>query len=516
MHYTIPMLKDEYWWGGTVASEACPLHAHSSYHQDFTKNCENQTMPLFISNQGRVIWSEEPFKVDVENGVFAMEGGEIVLSKEGDTLRQAYLSAMQAHFPCDRKKLPEDFFLTAQYNTWMEFTYSPTQDGVLSFAKGYLDHGFAPGIFILDEGWHGRYGNWEFDFARFPDPKKMVDTLHQMGFKVLLWIVPYVCADGAEFVRSLLPIHQIENMPPLYMRNEEGEVAIVKWWNGFSAVLNLANPRDAQYLDAQLQHLMKDYGVDGFKFDGGTPFRYHNESVMNGNFACDLGPHELNRAWNAFGRRYLYHEYKDTYRGGGQNTIQRLRDKHHRWEGGGIDQFVPCAITCGLIGHPFLCPDMIGGGEWQDKNQKDFKVDPELFVRMAQCSALFPMMQFSWAPWEILDEENLQLCKQAAELHQKLSPIILSLVHRAEETGEPILRTLEYNDPHKGYASIRDEYMLGEDILVAPVLTKGTTKKEVVFPQGLWEDEKGNRYEGRSKQTLPAPLSTLLWFKRAK
>lgn len=475
-------------------------------------------MPFFVSSLGRYIWSAHPFRVDISRGRMQFDSTDVQMVQAGSNLREAYLAAMQAHFPCDQKELPEEFFQTAQYNTWMEFTYYPTQESVLEFAESYLKNGFAPGIFIIDEGWHGRYGDWEFDTARFPDPKKMVDELHAMGFKVLLWVVPYVCADGVNYVRSLRPLvgTDPEMAKHLYLRNEEGDVAIMKWWNGCSAMLDMGDPWNQKFLDDQLQHLMKDYGVDGFKFDGGSVPGYSPRNLINGTYPRNKNPHELNRLWNEFGRRYPFHEYKDSYGLGGHNAIQRLRDKGHRWDGDGINQLLPCALTCGLIGHPFICPDMIGGGEWTYNFLPGFEIDEELFVRMAQCSALFPMMQFSWAPWKALSKENLALCVEAAKLHQKMAGEILTLVKEAEKTGEPIMRTLEYNDPHQGYAPITDQFMLGEDILVAPVVTKGTRERLVHFPAGIWEDEAGIRYQGRMAQMLASPLEKLLWFKRIK
>ena len=86
---------------------------------------------------------------------------------------------------------------------------------------------------------------------------------------------------------------------------------------------------------------------------------------------------------------------------------------------------MPMAILQGLLGHPFICPDMIGGGEWTYRDL-NIPVDKELFVRMAQCSALFPMMQFSQAPWEALDKEHLELVKDAHDLHIKFKDIFLN------------------------------------------------------------------------------------------
>ncbi len=516
MTYEFSIQPGEYWWGGTAAPPAEPITEQSVYELDYLHKCGNQTMPFFVSSMGRYIWSERPFLVNVHDGVFHLQGKDIVLYEAGNTLKDAYLEAMHKHFPCNGQQLPEVFFLTAQYNTWMEFDYHPAQGGILSFARGWIENGYAPGVFIIDEGWHKRYGEWDFDRARFPDPKAMVEELHRMGFTVLLWVVPYVSADGYSFVRSLQPSVDCEtdDAGNLYLRNQEDHVAIMNWWNGFSAVLDLTDADNCAFLDGQLKRLIEEYGIDGFKCDGGSPIDYSDESVINGGYKTQYTPHELNTAWNRFADRYSMHEHKDTWKGGGINTIQRLRDKHHTWDGNGIKSLIPCAITCGLIGHPFICPDMVGGGEWKFNYIPGFHVDEELFVRMAQCSALFPMIQFSWAPWRLLSLDNQEACKQMALLHQKMACEIITLVKSAEKSGEPIIRSLEYNDPHQGYESIVDEFMLGEDILVAPVLQKGVRSRTVLFPAGRWIDEEGHEYIGRSAQILEAPLHKLLWFRK--
>ena len=103
-----------------------------------------------------------------------------------------------------------------------------------------------------------------------------------------------------------------------------------------------------------------------------------------------------------------------------------------------------------------------------------------------------------------------------ADLHCQMSDYILSLVQNALASGEPIVRFMEYNYPHKGYHGIIDQFMLGEDVLVAPVITKGTRIRNVVFPEGTWKDAEGNLYEGDSKISVAAPLGKLLYYTREK
>lgn len=516
MEFRVKFLPGEYFWGGSTAFGAdMPISAESEYNMDFIALPSNQMTPLFLSNKGRYIWSDNTFKVWVENGELCFDGLEdFELVEAGTCLRDAYLAAMKKHFPFSGKTMPHEFFTTAQYNTWMEFTYHPTQEGVLRYAHDIVDNGFEPGILIIDEGWHTRYGQWKFDFHKFPDPKAMIDELHELGFIVMLWVTPLVTVDGQDFIQTMRHDFNPETYDKLFMRNKAGQVAFVEWWNGFSAILDFRKECDFEFMDSKLQFLMKEYGVDGFKFDGGG-YRMYN-AIMNGEPRDDHDAKALNIAWNDFGARYKFHEYKDTFMGMGKPTIQRLRDKNHRWTNNGIDSIIPGSVLQGIMGYPFICPDMIGGGAWVDKHLRSHTFDEELFVRMAQVSALFPMMQYSWAPWDALSEENCKLVLEAGQLHKRMADEIIELVDEAAKTGEPVVRSLEYNDPGNGYETIKDQYMLGTDILVCPVVTKGTFEKDIVFPEGTWKDEDGNIFEGRSVVKMPSPLNKLLWFRRVK
>ena len=92
---------------------------------------------------------------------------------------------------------------------------------------------------------------------------------------------------------------------------------------------------------------------------------------------------------------------------------------------------------------------------------------------------------------------------------------IIEIINESAKSGEPVLRNLEYSYPHNGYAEIKDEFLCGDNILVCPVVTKGTLQKEIVFPEGRWVDVDGNVYtEGR--HTVQTPINKLTWFRRAE
>ena len=223
---------------------------------------------------------------------------------------------------------------------------------------------------------------------------------------------------------------------------------------------------------------------------------------------------DLNRAWNEFGEKYEYHEYKDTYNGGGKATIQRIRDRGHSWGKDGLASLVPTALVQGLLGYPYICPDMIGGGSWACTIDPNFVYDEELFVRMAQCSVFFPMMQFSLAPWSVLGEEAQALCKAAAQMHGTFASYLLKCVDAARKTGEPILRSMEYAYPHRGYERVSDQFLLGEDILVCPVLEKGQRERSAILPEGTWRYVDGTVYGGGAAVTVAAGVETLPYFEQ--
>lgn len=514
----VKILDDEHWWGfNSVDAPQQPFDSATSYQGNLLHHDGNQSAPLLLSDKGRYIWMGNSYRMSISDGYITVEQTEdYELYEGGKTLRDAYLAASAKHFPFSGDVPPRKFFETAQYNTWMEFTYNPTEESVLAYAHSIIDSGYTPGILIIDEGWHTRYGLWEFDFAKFPNPKGMIDELHALGFTVMLWVVPIVTADGRGFLgiegaAKFLKARWDES--PL-LKTDDGRTALVHWWNGYSAVLNPCLPSAREYLGERLDTLMRDYGVDGFKFDGGSLGMYNPANVVNGT-QTKYSAIELNIAWNEFGERYTFHEYKDTYGRGGKCVIQRIRDRGHRWDGDGLCTLIPFALVEGLMGYPFLCPDMIGGGEWS-YTELGIPWDEELVVRMAECSSLFPMMQFSLAPWRILSEENARLCLDAARLHAELVPRIMQEVEGCAKTGEPILRSLEYNFPHAGFARVSDVFMLGKDILVAPVMEKGASTRTLTLPKGSWRYRDGSVYQGGTEVTVPAPLGTLPYFEAVK
>ncbi len=102
-------------------------------------------------------------------------------------------------FPFHDIRLDGSLFQRPIYNTWIELTFNQTQEGVLKYAHSVLEHGMPPSILMIDDGWSNTYGNWSFSAERFPSPKEMLEELHQLGFKVMMWICPFITPDTLEY-----------------------------------------------------------------------------------------------------------------------------------------------------------------------------------------------------------------------------------------------------------------------------------------------------------------------------
>ncbi|MCI9414939.1 MAG: glycoside hydrolase [Clostridiales bacterium] len=499
------LLPEECWYGIRAADGIhMPLTAASDYAADIDPNGDcNQSAPLLLSNRGRYIWSDTGFHITCRGGKLRLSWTkqEPVLYQAGETLRSAYREARKRFFPADGRFPPEEFFIYPQYNTWIELMYDQNQEDVLRYAQGILDSGLPAGILMIDDGWAEDYGCWKFHPTRFPQPKAMVEELHAMGFRVMLWTCPFISPDSAEF-RCLRD-------RKLLVRDGQGQTAIREWWNGYSAVLDLSNPDAAVWYRGKLDTLMGDYGVDGFKFDAGDGQFYRDGDQTFGHVSAN----DQTRLWGELGALYPYNEFRAGFRCAELPLVQRLADKYHSWELNGVTSLIPNQVMQGLLGYAFTCPDMIGGGDFMSFLTQGDQLDEELFVRYAQCAALMPMMQFSAAPWRILSAENAVLCVEAAELHLSFAGRILDLARQAAREGEPIVRHMAYQFPGEGFEQVSDQFVLGDDIVVAPVLRKGERKRIVRLPAGRWRHDDGT-VSGGGEMTVDAPLSRLPWFEK--
>ena len=494
--------ENEVWWGiRSSDGHVQPLDAASTHKLDITTTTcgSDQFSPILLSSAGRAIYADHPFSAVFADG-FIETDADVTLSDGHDSLRGAYLHVMRAHIKPDGQLPDETFFTCPQYNTWIELGTDQTQEKILRYAHGILDHGLPAGVLMIDGGWQEDYGTFEFNRRKVPDPKAMIDELHALGFKVMLWVSPIVASAGTQF--------KMLRDKKYLIREPDGSPAIRKWWSGYSAVLDFTNPDAIAWYHGQLEFLMKEYGADGFKFDAGDCSFYKDTDRI----AVPCLAREHTTAFNIVGVKYPLNEFRAAYDYGGRAIVARLHDKIHSWDKNGLNTLIPNTLVQGLLGYTWCCPDMVGGGEISSIGPDGKRLDEELFVRWAQANALMGMMQMSAAPWRVLSPEMAALVVDALALHAKLGDTFIALARACAESGEPMTRSMEYAYPHCGYERIADQFMLGDDILCAPVIEKGARSRSVVLPEGRWCADDGKVYDGGQTITIDVPLARVPYF----
>ena len=503
MIYRFNLEKKEYVFGLT-ANDGIYSPFQSGFSRDLNVwHGGNQAAAIILTTHGRYIFSKSPFKFEMFDDYFEIESNdEIELTKTGDSLKSAYLDIVKKYFVNTKKHPNLELFRKPQYNTWIEMPYECTEDKVLEYAQSIINNGFPAGVLMIDDCWCEDYGTREFDRKKFSNPKEMIKKLHDLGFKVMLWSCPFVSPDSKKF-------RELENLGYL-VKNQDNTTYISHWWNGYSAVYDLSNQNAFKYFQNELDKLVEKYKVDGFKIDAGDPEYYRADNK----FANSICVSDQARLLSKLGEKYSFSELRVGFNNGISPVANRLRDKNHSWTNEGINTLIMDGISLGLLGYPFLCPDMIGGGMLTSFEGDSFSLDQELFVKYSTLSAFFPMMQFSLSPWKVLDKEHLEFIIKSVEIHNKYSDIIEEEVKKSALSGEPIIRHLVYEYANDDYANVNDEFLIGSDILVCPMITKGN-KRTVIIPSAKWMDEYGKIYE-QGTYEVEIPLGEAFVLRKMK
>lgn len=490
----ITIEKDEYWYGlATRLGSQLPFHKKTNYEGTHNKNMTpNQTMPLLVSTQGRYIYRKAGLPVRITSGNIEVPD-DTILVKAGDNLRDAYLTMTKKFFPFNGSAPHQNLFEKIIYNTWIELTFSQEENAILQYCQDWLDSGVSPGVLMIDDGWATTYGDWTFHPGKIPHPDTMITKIKQLGFDIMLWICPFVSADSVQF--------RYAQKEDFLIKTSSGDPLIVKWWNGYSAVLDMTHPKAIEWLTQQLDKLL-EMGIDGFKFDAGDSI-YYTADMMT---YLASTPDEQSQAWAKFGQNYQFNEYRVTALAGGMPLLQRLCDKHHSWDNSGIASIIPDTLALGLLGSPFSCPDMIGGGEYLNFQDNANRLDQELFIRHAEMACFMPAMQFSAMVTRVLDEYHLSALRNILAIRERYLPYILELVEQVSQTGEPIVRYMSYEFPDEAVEMVIDQYMLGSRYLVAPIIEKGASERKVYLPKGKWQGNAEQWESNGAYVMIDAPL----------
>ena len=505
----IAMQVNEVWYGGRVADGIyMPFDRKTDFVFDSSDNRYNQVNPVFLSNCGRYIWLENGGRVEFCNGKITIDAAKSEYGECGGTLKEAFIGVSKRFFPANGETPDKRVFEAPMYSSWIALDHKITQTNLLSYARTLVEKGFKPGVLIIDDGWQEDYGDWEFDLRSFPDPESMITELRALGFTPVFWLVPFVLPNSKTF--------RERSASGGLVRGADGKPIIGEWWNGYSAMLDLKNPSDAAWYEAQCEKLESKYGEIGLKLDGGDVQYYPADGEIQSKLWIDIPDNAIKEA-------------RACYQLAGKGIVQRLADVGHLWKCDikedalspdgtcnrtGLEILVPDMLAQGITGYAFGCPDMVGGGNictFDDASE----LDGELIVRWCQASSLMPIVQFSLDVWNIERGGVAKHCLQAMKMRDEFVPYIEVLAENAAETGEPIVRYMEYEFPHQGLERVTNQFMLGDRYLIAPVIEKGARTREVALPLGTWKDlVSGTIYEGGRSLTVSAEIDILPVFER--
>lgn len=402
------------------------------------------------------------------------------------------------------------------WSTWAEYKQQINQSVVLDFANKIKENGFEGSQVEVDDKWETCYGDATFDPAKFPDPAGMVEQLKEMGFRVTLWIHPFINEECLSFGPAAEAGYLVRDQqvgPGLPGSQEEGAwlPGMTWWWAGrWAGCLDFTNHVASQWWRDRLEILREEVGLDSFKFDAGEAKWLPSSYVLSPDLSESSWPGVFSTAYlEACAQFGPLVEVRTGRRSQHLAVWVRMLDKYSTWGlDNGLRSMVTTLLTFGMVGHPFVLPDMIGGNGYAEGPPSR-----ELYIRWLQVNTFMPALQISYVPWRY-DQEVVEHALQLTKLHAQYAPTILALAQQATRDGSPINRPIWWLDPTDQAAlGVGDQFLLGACLLVAPVLEEGATSRDVYLPRGVWRDQGGELWPGQRWITdFPADLFTLPYF----
>jgi alpha-D-xyloside xylohydrolase len=368
------------------------------------------------------------------------------------------------------------------YGVWMSRWGYRTQDELIGVARTMRERQLPVDVIHLDPFWltlnNGHTCPWEWDPAAFPDPEAMYRELRSLGFRLSLWVNPFVPRGSA--------VYEEARARGYLIGHSDGTVARVPRFDDDSAVVDFTNPAAAAWYQGLVEReLTRGAAVVKTDFGESVPFervRFYNGA--DGRVGRNLNG-LLYQAAAYQGSRAVYGDEAMVWGRSGYLGSQRYP---LQWGGdSGVTYAYMAtalrgALSYALSGAIFTAFD--GGGF-------EGTPTPDLYVRWAAMSLLFSHTRFHGTtprePWEF-GEEAEQAWRTLADLRYQLLPYLWQESRRALRDHLPLARPMVLIDPADPQThTLDDQYGLGRDLLVAPLFNPEGSRR-VYLPAGLWYD----------------------------
>lgn len=480
-----------------------------------------KNVPFYLTNRGYGILVNDPGHVSFEIGSENVE--RVQFSVEGEALEYFVFAG-----PDPKDVLARYTALTGRppavpawsYGLWLSTSFTTDYDEatVTSFIDEMAARELPVSVFHFDCFWMREF-NWcdfEWDPRVFPDPEGMLARLHDKDLRVCVWINPYIAQRSPLFAEAA--------SQGFLVRRADGSVWQWDMWQAGMGLVDFTNPDATAWFQSKLRRLV-DQGVDAFKtdfgeripldvayFDGAEPDRMHNLYTQLYNKAV----HDVLVDARGAGDAVLF--ARSATAGGQAMPVH--------WGGDSTSSFASMAetlrggLSLALSGFAFWSHD-IGGFEGVP--------DVAVYKRWTAFGLLGSHSRFHGSgsyrvPW-VFDEEAVDVTRRFTRLKMRLMPYLYQLGRDAVTTGAPVMRPMQLEFPDDPAVDHLDrQYMLGPDILVAPVMS---ASGDVTFylPSGAWThlltgevvEGGGWRTERHGFDSLPVyvrPGTVLAWGSR--
>ena len=408
-----------------------------------------------------------------------------------------------------------------------------TQEELLSVAREYKRRGLPISVIVIDF-FHWPYeGEWKFDPEYWPDPEAMVQELKGMGIELMVSVWPTVDYRSENFW---------EMKEKGYLINtDRGFPNGLRFLND-SLHYDATNPGAREYVWGKIKKNYYDKGIKIFWLDEAEP----EYSVYDfDNYRYYLGPNV--QIGNIYPKCYAQTFYEGMEAQGQENIINLLRcawagsqrygalvwsgDIHSSFES--LRNQFAAGLNMGMAGIPWWTTD-IGGFHGGDPSDPAFR---ELLVRWFEYGAFCPVMRLhgdrmpkqkplgvdrggrcpSGGDNEVwsFGEEAYEICKKYLFLRERMRPYTEKTMAQTHEKGTPVMRPLFYGYPQDSQAwEVEDQYLYGDDILVAPVMYAGQVSRQVYLPEGvMWTNVwTRDKFIGGQAVLVDAPLESIPLF----
>ncbi len=531
---------DEHYYGlgqnqeGFLDHRGHPVHCWADYEAPAAPTF---CVPFVVTNKGYGLLWDNPSKTTFEGG---FNGQTKWTSQVGDRVSFFVIAGKNADEIYEGYRLltgPTPMLPKAAYGYIQCKQRYSSQEELLNVAKGYRDRHLPADVLVVDWFYYTNMGQFDFDPKYWPDPKKMNDELHAMGFETMISVWPrFVPTD--RFYDQVLKngwfIHYADGKPidglPYDRAGSDIDTTnpdAAKWyWNTVRD-----NIIDKGFDSLWADETEPDLPPNGAYFKIGPGTEYFNVYPLFHTAALYDGIRK-----DEPGRRALILS-RDAYLGSQRNgTITWSSDIYPTWDT--LKRQVPTGLDVTASGIAYWSNDT---GGWQylppvhhpehkplldpsdaRANVGGYDDYPELYTRWFEYATFLPVMRTHGSRkfnevWSYGHEAE-PILEKYLRLRYELMPYIYSLGYSTWLTGAPFMRALALDfsrDPK--VAEIGDEYMFGPAFLVAPVTDQGATARRVYLPAGTdWYNYwTGERVKGGQTIEAAAPIDTIPLFVKA-